>query len=77
MKSVEQQATAFLVKRWSFNDKGMKNLYAENSAKGVPPQSGDQLHKRLAFLDDMQHPGELRAHPTWKAHTLAGDRTNI
>ena len=28
----------------------------------------------LAFLDDMQDPEELPWRPTWKVHTLAGDR---
>src|SRR6266566_4875944 len=28
----------------------------------------------LAFLDDMQEPEELRALPSWKVHTLTGDR---
>ena len=28
----------------------------------------------LAFLDDMQNSEELRSLPSWKAHTLAGDR---
>ena len=30
--------------------------------------------KMLAFLDDMQEPEELRALPSWKVHTLTGDR---
>ena len=29
---------------------------------------------RKAFLDDMQEPEELHALPTWKGHTLTGDR---
>jgi hypothetical protein len=28
----------------------------------------------LAFLDEMQDPEELRALPSWKAHTLTGGR---
>jgi proteic killer suppression protein len=28
----------------------------------------------LAFLDDMEDPEELRALPSWKVHTLTGDR---
>jgi proteic killer suppression protein len=34
----------------------------------------DKLRKMLTFLDAMQAPDELRALPTWKAHTLTGDR---
>ncbi|MGA2746677.1 MAG: type II toxin-antitoxin system RelE/ParE family toxin [Candidatus Sulfotelmatobacter sp.] len=58
----------------SFVHKGLKRLYAEDSAKGVPPDSADKLRKMLAFLDDMQEPEELRALAAWKAHTLTGDR---
>jgi len=42
--------------------------------KAVPPDTVDKLRKMLAFLDDMQDPQELRALPTWKVHTLTGDR---
>ncbi|HME33717.1 MAG TPA: type II toxin-antitoxin system RelE/ParE family toxin [Candidatus Sulfotelmatobacter sp.] len=58
----------------SFAHKGLKKLYAEDSAKGVPHDSADKLRKMLAFLDDMQDPEELRALSAWKAHTLTGDR---
>ena len=51
----------------------LKKLYAEDSAKGVTPDSADKLRKMLAFLDDMEAPEELRALP-WKVHTLTGDR---
>jgi toxin HigB-1 len=62
------------VKIRRFVHKGLKRLYAEDNAKGVPPDSADKLRKMLAFLDDMQQPEELRALSAWKAHTLTGDR---
>jgi proteic killer suppression protein len=31
----------------------------------------------LAYLDEMEDPEELRSLPTWKAHTLTGDRKGI
>ncbi|MBZ5670536.1 MAG: type II toxin-antitoxin system RelE/ParE family toxin [Acidobacteriia bacterium] len=58
----------------NFVHKGLKRLYAEGSAKGVPPDTLDKLSKMLAFLDDMQDAEELRALPAWKVHTLTGDR---
>lgn len=58
----------------SFAHKGLRKLYAEDSAKGVPPDSADKLRKMMAFLDNMQDPEELRMLPAWKAHTLTGDR---
>jgi len=62
------------VKIRSFAHKGLKALYADNIAKGVPPDSVDKFRKMLAFLDDMQDPEELHSLPVWKVHTLVGDR---
>jgi toxin HigB-1 len=74
LTSVKQQATVCQVKIRSFVHRGLKRLYAEDVAKGVPPDTVDKLRKMLAFLDDMQDPEELRALPAWKVHTLTGDR---
>ena len=68
------QATLSQVKIRNFVHKGLKNLYTEDSARGVAPDSVDKLRKMLAFLDDMAHPEELRALQAWKAHVLTGDR---
>jgi proteic killer suppression protein len=54
--------------------KGVQQLYAEDNAKGVPPDTVDKLRKMLAFLDEMEAPEELRALSSWKVHTLTGDR---
>ncbi len=58
----------------NFVHKGLKKLYAEDTAKGIPPGVVEKLRKMLAFLDDMEDPEEMRALPTWKAHRLTGDR---
>ncbi len=58
----------------NFAHKGLRTLYTDNSAKGVPPDSADKLRKMLAFLDAMQDPEELPALASWKPHTLTGDR---
>jgi proteic killer suppression protein len=57
-----------------FVHKGLKRLYEEDVVKGVPPDTVDKLRKMLAFLDEMDSPDELRTLPSWKAHTLTGDR---
>jgi proteic killer suppression protein len=62
------------VKIWSFTHKGLKRLYTEDSAKGVPPDTVDKLRKMLAYLDNMEDPEELRALTAWKVHTLTGER---
>jgi proteic killer suppression protein len=58
----------------NFVHKGLKRLYQEDSAKGVPPETVDKLRKMLAYLDEMEDPEELRALTAWKVHTLTGDR---
>jgi toxin HigB-1 len=62
------------VKIRSFVHKGLRRLYAEDNAKGVPPDTVDKLRKMLAFLDDMEDAEELRALAAWKVYTLTGDR---
>jgi proteic killer suppression protein len=57
-----------------FAHKGLKRLYSEDRAKGLPPGTVDQLRKMFAFLDAMQDAEELRALTMWKVHTLTGDR---
>lgn len=58
----------------NFLHKGLKQLYLDDTAKGVPPDTVDKLRKMLAYLDDMQEAEELRALAAWKVHTLTGER---
>jgi proteic killer suppression protein len=57
-----------------FVHKGLKGLYEEDSAKGVPASAADKLRKMLAFLEGMDSPEELLALSAWKAHRLTGNR---
>ncbi len=61
----------------SFAHKGLKKLYEEENTKGVPPETVDKLRKMFAFLDEMEDPEELRALPSWKVHTLTGNRKGM
>jgi proteic killer suppression protein len=61
----------------NFVHKGLKRLYLEDSAKGLPPDAMDKLRAMLTFLQDMQDPEKLRAFPLWKAQQLAGDRKGV
>ena len=58
----------------NFAHKGLKQLYSEDSVKGVPPDTVDKLRKMLAYLDDIDGVEELRALTSWKVHSLTGDR---
>lgn len=58
----------------NFVHKGLKRLYTEDNPKGLPPDAVDKLRKMLAFMQDMEDADELRTVPTWKAHTMTGNR---
>lgn len=62
------------MKVWNFAHKGLKQLYSEDNAKGVPPDTVDKLRKMFAYLDNMENPEELRTLTAWKVHTLTGNR---
>lgn len=74
LTSVRLRATVVQVRIRNFIHKGLKKLYTDDATKGVPPDTVDKFRKMLAFLDDMEDPEELRMLPSWKAHTLTGDR---
>jgi proteic killer suppression protein len=61
----------------NFVHKGLKKLFLEDSAKGVPPDTADKLRTMLTFLQEMQDPKTLRALPLWKAHQLTGNRKGV
>jgi proteic killer suppression protein len=63
-----------LVKIRNFAHKGLKLLYTDDNAKGVPSDTVDKLRKMLAYLDNIEDPQELRTLTAWKVHTLTGDR---
>jgi proteic killer suppression protein len=62
------------VKIRSFAHKGLKRLYEEDDVKGINSATADKVRKMLLFLDEMEDANEMRALPTWKAHTLTGNR---
>ena len=43
----------------NFAHKGLKQLYVEANARGVPPDYADKLRKMFAYLDNMGDPAEL------------------
>lgn len=74
MTSVRLRAIVGQMKLRDFAHKGLKRLYEEDNAKGVPASAADKLRKMLAFLDAMVDEEELFLVPAWKAHKLTGDR---
>ena len=66
-----------MVKIRSFAHKGLKRLYLEDGAKGVPADAVEKLRAMLTFLQDMQDPEKLRAFPLWRGHQLTGTRKGV
>lgn len=58
----------------NFVHKGLRRLYAEDTAKGLPHDAVDKLRKMMVFLQDMDDTEELRSIPLWKAHQMTGIR---
>ncbi|MGH9608848.1 MAG: type II toxin-antitoxin system RelE/ParE family toxin [Bryobacteraceae bacterium] len=58
----------------NFVHKGLRRLYVEDSAKGLPADATEKLRAMLTFLQDMQDVEMLRVFPLWKAHRLTGPR---
>ena len=57
-----------------FRHKGLRLLFEEDVARGLPSEAVDKLRKMLAFLQDVSAASEVRDVPVWKAHQLTGDR---
>jgi toxin HigB-1 len=58
----------------NFVHKGLRRLYLEDDASGLPADAVDKLRKMLGFLQDTKEPSKLRSLPRWKAHEMSGDR---
>lgn len=54
--------------------RGLRRLFEDGRASGLPTQLVDKIVKILAFLQDMEGVEELHSVPTWKTHQLTGDR---
>ncbi len=61
----------------SFAHKGLKKLYLDDDAKGLPSDAVHKLRSMLTFLQDMRDPKTLRSFPLWKAHQLTGGRKAV
>jgi proteic killer suppression protein len=57
--------------------KGLRRLIEDDVASGLPAAVVPKVRKIVSFLQDMEHEGELRSVPVWKAHQLSGDRRGI
>jgi proteic killer suppression protein len=56
-----------------FRHKGLRQLYEDDIAKGVPPEMADKLRKLLLAMETAKDVGLLSRFPGWKLHPLKGD----
>jgi proteic killer suppression protein len=55
-----------------FRHKGLGQLHADGSAKGVPPAMADKLDKLLFALETAESLEQLGRFPGWRLHPLKG-----
>ena len=56
-----------------FRHKGLRQLWEDGIAKGVPSAMADKLRKLLFALETADALEHLRRFPGWKLHPLKGD----
>jgi proteic killer suppression protein len=56
----------------SFRHKGLKQLYAGGTARGVPAALADKLRKLLFALETADGLDQVSRFPGWKLHPLKG-----
>lgn len=56
-----------------FRHKGLRQLHADDDAKGVQPAMADKLRKLLFALETADDLDQVSRFPGWKLHPLKGD----
>jgi proteic killer suppression protein len=56
-----------------FRHKGLRRLYVEDDAKGVPAEMADKLRKLLFALETAANIEQVGRFPGWKLHPLKAD----
>ena len=57
-----------------FRHKGLRHLYEDGNAKGVPSAMADKLGKLLLALETAEALEQLGRFPGWRLHPLKGER---
>jgi proteic killer suppression protein len=57
--------------------RGLRRFIERDDAFGLPPAVVEKVRNIVTFLQEMEDIKELRDIPSWKAHTLTGDRKGI
>ena len=57
--------------------RGLRRFIERDDASGLPPAVVEKVRNIVTFLQEMEDVKELRDIPSWKAHSLSGDRKGI
>jgi proteic killer suppression protein len=57
-----------------FRRKGLRRLYEDGDARGLPPQLVGKIRNMLAALDAATTLEQAATFPGWRLHPLKGDR---
>jgi proteic killer suppression protein len=61
----------------SFRHKGLRQLYEDGNAKGVPPAIAAKLAKLLLALETAEKLEQVSKFPGWKLHPLKGESKGL
>lgn len=56
---------------------GVRRLFLEDDARGVPSASVEKITKMLWFLRSMARPDELHQYPGWRPHRMKGQAKGV
>jgi proteic killer suppression protein len=57
----------------SFRHKGLRELFAADRSRIIPPDQAKRLRRALSALNTAATLEEMKAFPGWRLHPLAGD----
>jgi proteic killer suppression protein len=60
-----------------FHHKGLRRLFEDDEARGVPAGAVDKLRKMLFALDGAATIADIAAMPGWRLHALKGDLAGL
>lgn len=60
-----------------FVHKGLRQLYEDDNAKGVPAELVDKLKKMLLAIEAAKTLAQVGKFPGWRLHPLKGDKEGL
>lgn len=54
--------------------KGLRRFIENDDASGLPPDTIPKIRRMISYLQEIESEEELRVIPSWRAHTLSGEK---